>query len=106
MTNFEIITDSGKATSELLFSNEDAIEVTISDRYSNTIMTKVLADVYKSVVQSPNQSLEGVWWMMDRLFYYSPLILLLLTFYVVVTNGLKLICKKPTQRKVSKAKTP
>lgn len=103
MTNFEIITDSVKAANELLFSNDDVNEITISDKYSNTIMTKVFEGVYESTVDHP---LEGAWWLLDRIFYYSPLILLFLVFYTIVSKGLRMVCKKPAQRKIEKAKTP
>lgn len=100
---FQIVTDANKLSDSFVFAQESVGNT--GQKYSNTIMTLVFDDVYKKLSEPPFESLQGLWWALDRLWYYSPLIMLALIFYILLFHGIALCCKKPVKR-VVKTKTP
>ena len=71
-------------------------------KYSNTIMNLVFESVYSKIEEPPFIPLYGIWWWLDRIWYYSPIVLIFVLFCILFAQGLKLCKSKTKIRKVVK----
>lgn len=71
-------------------------------KYSNTVMNLVFENIYSKTEEPPFMPLDGIWWWLDRVWYYSPIVLLFVLFCILFVQGLKLCKYKAKIRKVVK----